>query len=630
MTTPWLLEDDLRRLAEGRHERAYRKLGAHVACHDGLSGVHFAVVAPNATAVSVVGDFNQWNPDADRMVRMAIGGVWHRFVGEVRPGTYYKFRIWSELGAPEVEKADPFAFSAELRPGTASRVWDLSTYAWHDQQWLANRAGRQDARAAITIYEVHVGSWSRTSNGRWLTYRELADRLTAYVRQMGFTHVELLPISEHPFDGSWGYQTTGYYAPTSRFGTPDDFRYLVDTLHQAGVGVILDWVPGHFPDDPHGLVKFDGTHLYEYEDPRQGRHPEWHTQVFNLARSEVHNFLISNALFWLDAYHIDGLRVDAVASMLYLDYARANGEWVPNQHGGKENLDAVGFLRTLNASIYRNFPDVMTIAEESTAWPGVSHPTDTGGLGFGFKWNMGWMHDTLQFLSRDPVDRRDHMNVLTFSVSYAFSENFVLPLSHDEVVHGKHALVDKMAGDQGQRFANLRLLYGLMYGHPGKKLLFMGGELGQTREWDHDGSVDWSLEDLPFNQGLQHWVRDLNHLYRSDPRLHKLDAKLDGFAWADHAGHEGVVSFFRRDGTGRRPLLFVCHFASVRRDRYRIGVPEDGWWPERLNSDATVYGGSGQGNQGGRFTQPVPGHGHPQSVDLMLPPLSVLVFGNAW
>ena len=631
MTDPVLTDYDLHLLREGRHDRAYEKLGAHPTRVDGVSGVRFAVVAPNAERVSVVGDFNGWDPQAHPLRGVEDSGVWQVFVPDAGPGSLYKYRLRSRHGNKDIEKADPFAFSAELRPQTASRVWDLSAYAWGDGQWLANRAARHTLVAPISIYEVHLGSWRRApSGGRWLTYRELAVELTEYLVTMGYTHVEMLPIAEHPLDASWGYQATGYYAPTSRFGTPDDFRYLVDSLHQAGIGIILDWVPGHFPDDPHGLATFDGTHLYEHADPRQGRHPEWHTQIFNLGRWEVRNFLISNARFWLDRYHVDGLRVDAVASMLYLDYARADGEWVANRHGGRENLEAVDFLRTLNETIYRDFPDVMTIAEESTAWPGVSRPTETGGLGFGFKWNMGWMHDTLLFVSRDPIHRSFHMDDLTFSLVYAFSENFVLPLSHDEVVHGKGAIVGKMPGDDWHRLANTRLLYGYLYGHPGKKLLFMGDEIGQRREWDHDGSVDWPLTSTPLHGGLQCWVRDLNRIYMSDSRLYALDAEPDGFAWVDHTDRDaGVVSFLRRDRSDRGPLLFVCNFAAVARRRYRVGVPVGGWWTERLNSDAACYGGSGQGNLGGLEANRGPRHGHPQSLELTVPPLGVLVLDPA-
>ncbi len=621
-------DDDLRRMTEGRHARVYELLGAHLVPTDRARGVRFGVVAPGADAVSVVGDFNGWETAADPMGRVGASGVWQRWVPGVEPGALYKYRIQSGgRDAVVVDKADPLAFAAEVRPRTASRVWDLSSYRWHDASWQEERGHRQTPSAPISIYEVHLGSWRRdVRDGSWLSYRQLASALAEYLVTMEFTHVELLPVAEHPLDGSWGYQVTGYYAPTSRFGTPDDFRYLVDTLHQAGLGVILDWVPGHFPDDPHGLARFDGSALYEYADPRQGRHPEWNTQIFDLGRPEVRNFLVSNACFWFDKYHIDGLRVDAVASMLYLDYARGDGEWVPNAQGGRENLEAVDFLRGLNDTVCRDFPHVLMFAEESTAWPGVSRRTDAGGLGFGYKWNMGWMNDTLAFMSEEPRRRGDRLGELTFSLTYAFAERFLLPLSHDEVVHGKRPIVDKMPGDDGQRFANARLLYGYMYGHPGKKLLFMGNELGPRREWDHDGVVDWSLAGMAGHDGLQRWVKDLNHLYRSDARLHATDSAPDGFAWVDHADRAAVVlSFLRTDRSGLAPLLFVCNFSDTAHHDYRIGVPEPGPWTERLNSDAVCYGGTGVGNLVGVSAESRPWQGQPRSCRLTLPPLSVLV-----
>jgi 1,4-alpha-glucan branching enzyme len=626
-----LTDHDLHRWRDGRHNRAYEQLGAHLASIDGVEGARFAVVAPNAKRVSVVGDFNGWDGQAHPMRATGDCGVWQAFVPGVERGSLYKYRIRPRHGHSDLDKSDPFAFAAEHPPRTASRVWDLSGYTWGDAGWLVDRGRRHTPGAPISIYEAHLGSWRRApGDGRWLSYRELAVELTDYLVEMGFTHLEMLPIVEHPMDASWGYQATGYFAPTSRFGTPDDFRFLVDTLHQAGIGVILDWVPGHFPDDPHGLAAFDGTPLYEHPDPRQGRHPEWHTHIFDLGRRDVRNFLLSNARFWLDHYHIDGLRVDAVASMLYLDYARAPGEWVPNADGGSENPDAVDFLRTLNETIHRDFPDVMTIAEESTAWPGVSRPTETGGLGFRFKWNMGWMHDTLSFVARDPGRRSFYLDELTFSLVYAYSENFVLPLSHDEVVHEKRAMVGKMPGDDWQQLANTRLLYGYLFGHPGKKLLFMGNEIGQRQEWNHDGSVDWPLTAAPLHEGLQRWVRDLNRLYRSDSRLHLLDAEPDGFAWVGHNDRDAdIICFLRRDRSHRGPLLVVCNFAAVPRHRYRLGVPVGGWWAERLNSDASCYGGGGQGNLGGLETDAVPRHGHPQSLALSVPPLATLVLEPA-
>jgi 1,4-alpha-glucan branching enzyme len=632
LAQPFLTDYDLHLLGEGRHYRAYDKLGAHLGQVDGVDGVHFAVVAPNAAAVSVIGDFNGWNTQSDALERHNLSGAWHRFVPGVSQGDLYKYRLQASDGTDLPDKADPFAFAAELRPRSASMVWDHAQHAWEDSVWMAGRATRQTHTAPISIYEVHLGSWRRvTEDGsRWLTYGELATQLAEYVTHMGFTHVELLPITEHPLDASWGYQTIGYFAPTSRFGTPDEFKAFVDTLHQAGIGVILDWVPAHFPDDEHGLARFDGTYLYEHADPKQGRHPEWHTQVFNYGRSEVQNLLISNARFWIEKYHIDGLRVDAVASMLYLDYGRPDGEWIPNIHGGRENLEAIDFLRSLNTCVYGDFPDVMLIAEESTAWPGVSAPAHTGGLGFGFKWNLGWMHDTLQFMGREPIHRSHHVGDLSFSLDYAFSENFVLPLSHDEVVHGKGSIVGRMSGDEWQRFANVRLLYGYMFGHPGKKLLFMGDEFGQIAEWDFEHSLDWHLASLPLHGGLQRWVRDLNHRYRSDARLHAQDASADGFAWVDRSDVAStVVSFLRRGGGDDDPLLFVCNFTPTERTGYRIGVPHDGTWTELLNSDAKHYGGHGLGNHGSVDTDAAPLHGCAQSLNLILPPLSVLVFAPA-
>jgi 1,4-alpha-glucan branching enzyme len=622
-----LSEFDLYLIGEGTHYRAYEKLGAHLMERDGRRGVHFAVWAPNAKLVSVIGEFNDWNPQANSM-RPSPAGVWEAFVPAIGQGTSYKYHIESRYSDYKVDKADPYGFAAEIRPQTASRVWNLEDYSWRDDSWMASRAKRNGVGSPISIYEMHLGSWRRVpeEGNRWLSYRELAPLLAAYVQDAGFTHIELLPIMEHPFDGSWGYQTTGYFAPTSRFGTPADFMYLVDYLHQHGIGVILDWVPAHFPKDEAGLGYFDGSHLYEHADPRQGEQPDWHTFVFNFGRNEVQNFLSANALFWLDKYHVDGLRVDAVAAMLYLDYGRGEGEWVPNRYGGKENIDAVHFLRALNEHVYAAFPDVTMIAEESTSWPQVSRPTYVGGLGFGLKWNMGWMHDTLNYMSLDPVFRNFHQNEITFSLVYAFAENFVLPFSHDEVVYGKGSMLRKMPGDDWQKFANLRLLYGYMFGHPGKKLLFMGNEFGQWSEWNHDASLEWQLLNEPFHAGLKRWVRDLNTLYRGQPLLHELDSNPAGFEWVDcKDSQRSIISFLRRGQNPSDQLLFVCNFTPVVRENYRVGVPLDCYWKEILNSDAPLYGGSGQGNFGGLAAAPLPIHGRPFSLNMTLPPLGIVV-----
>jgi len=615
-------------LAEGTLQRAYQKLGAHLTERGGQRGFQFAVWAPNAKLVSVIGDFNQWNPSAHKM-EPSSEGVWETFIPHLRQGDIYKYHLESNHEGYWVDKADPYGFAAEIRPHTASRVWDLESYSWEDAPWMAGRAKNNSLDAPVSIYEVHLGSWRRVpeEGNRWLTYREVAPLLADYVHSAGFTHVELLPVMEHPFDGSWGYETTGYFAPTSRFGTPTDFMFLVDYLHQHGIGVILDWVPAHFPKDEAGLGYFDGSHLYEHADPRQGEHPDWNTFVFNYGRNEVRSFLVSNALFWFDKYHVDGLRVDAVASMLYLDYGRREGEWIPNRYGGRENIEATQFLRAVNEHVYAAFPDVMMVAEESTAWSQVSRPTYVGGLGFGLKWNMGWMHDVLNYMSQDPVFRSYHHNQITFSLLYAFTENFVLPLSHDEVVYGKGSLLNKMPGDQWQKFANLRLLYGFMFGHPGKKLLFMGGEFGQWSEWNHDTSLDWHLLDAPFHSALQRWVRDLNTLYRGQPALYELDFDARGFAWVDCNDYQrSVINFLRRGRSPEEQLLFVCNFTPVVRQNYRVGVPRQGFWKELLNSDAPLYGGSGQGNFGGVQSVPLPIHGQPFSLNMTLPPLGVLVY----
>jgi len=621
-------EFDLYLLAEGTHYRAYEKLGAHLTGKDGKRGVQFAVWAPNAKRVSIIGDFNNWNPNA-AIMSSSTAGIWEGFVPDIGQGASYKYHIESRYRDYKVDKADPYGFASEIRPETASRVWNLDNYSWHDESWMKNRTNTNSLGSPLSFYEVHLGSWKRAldENNRWLTYRELAPLLADYVHDAGFTHIEFLPVMEHPFDGSWGYETLGYFAPTSRFGTPDDFMYLVDYLHQRGIGVVLDWVPAHFPKDEAGLGYFDGSHLYEHEDPRQGEHPDWNTFVFNYGRNEVQNFLISNALFWMDKYHVDGLRVDAVASMLYLDYGRREGQWIPNRFGGKENLDAVHFLRTLNEHIYGAYPDTMMIAEESTSWPQVSRPIYLGGLGFGLKWNMGWMHDVLNYTSQDPVFRTYHQNEITFSLVYAFAENFVLPFSHDEVVYGKGSMIRKMPGDDWQKFANLRLLYGFMFGHPGKKLLFMGDEFGQWAEWNHDASLEWNLLEHPSHAGLKRWVRDLNTLYRGEPLLHTMDFNSAGFEWVDCKDFQrSIISFLRRGQNPSDQLLFVCNFTPVVRQNYRVGVPLEGHWKEILNSDAPLYGGSGQGNFGGLSTVPLPIHGRPFSLNMTLPPLGIVIF----
>jgi 1,4-alpha-glucan branching enzyme len=624
-----LTDNDIYLFKEGTHARIYHKLGAHILSVGGVQGTHFAVWAPNAEQVSVMGDFNQW--DSTRHIlrpREDHSGIWEGFVPKVSQGGRYKYHIISRHHNYRIDKGDPFAFFWEAPPQTASRVWNLD-YTWGDGEWMATRNQANSLDAPMAIYEVHFGSWRRIveEDNRPLTYREMAEELTEYVKAMGFTHVEFLPLTEHPFYGSWGYQTTGYFAPTARYGSPQDFMYLIDYLHQNGIGVILDWVPSHFPSDAHGLVYFDGTYLFEHADPKKGFHREWSSYIFNYGRYEVRTFLMSSALFWLEYYHIDGIRVDAVASMLYLDYARQEGEWIPNEYGGNEDLAAIGFLRGLNEAVYREYPDVQMIAEESTSWPMVSRPVYLGGLGFGMKWNMGWMHDTLKYFANDPIFRKYHHDQLTFSIWYAFFENFVLPLSHDEVVHGKGSLIGKMPGDDWQRFANLKVLFGYMYGHPGKKLLFMGGELAQVGEWNHDHSLDWSVLQYASHQGIQYWVRDLNHLYRAERALYEQDFATSGFEWIDcNAWEESVVSFIRKDKSGKEIILVVCNFTPVLRTLYRIGVPAGGWWKEVLNSDAEVYGGTGHGNFGGIDAVPFPAHGRSNSLLLTLPPLSILFF----
>ena len=622
---PLLGELDLHLLREGRHERLQTVLGAHRRVVDGVDGVGFAVWAPSALSVSVVGDWNAWDGRRHPMRNLGDAGVWELFVPGVADGARYKFDVRGGDGVVRL-RADPVATAAEHPPATASVVAG-DHHEWRDHDWLERRAATSPWAEPLSIYEVHLGSWRRNplEDNRPLTYRELADELPAYVEDLGFTHVELLPVMEHPFGGSWGYQVTGYFAPTARHGTPDDFRALVDAFHARGIGVILDWVPAHFPSDEFALARFDGTALYEHEDPRLGRHPDWDTLIFNYGRTEVRNFLLASALTWLEGFHADGLRVDAVASMLYRDYSRQEGEWVPNVHGGRENLEAVSFLRELNAVAHRRAPGAIIAAEESTAWPGVSRPTEQGGLGFGFKWNMGWMHDTLGYLTRDPVHRRHHHDELTFSLVYAFSEHFVLPLSHDEVVHGKGSLLQKMPGDRWQQLATLRALYAYMWAHPGKQLLFMGGELAQAREWDHDGSVDWHLRDDPAHEGVQALVRDLNHAYRAEPALWRHDAEPEGFRWVAVDDRDAnTIVFSRHAGDPGRELVCACNFSPVPRSRYRIGLSRPGRWRERLNTDAARYGGSGIGNAGVVEAVAEPSHGLPCSAEVTLPPLGVV------
>ena len=618
-----LTEHDIYLFREGTHATLYRRLGCQFFSRDDADGAHFAVWAPNAREVSVIGEWNGWSPEADKLFpRWDSSGIWEADIAGVRAGQSYKFAITTRSGARH-DRADPYAVYAEVAPASASRAWRLD-YEWGDAQWMKDRHRHNAMDAPFSVYEVHLGSWRRPS-GALPTYREIALPLAQYVKRMGFTHVELMPITEHPFYGSWGYQTTGYFAPTSRYGTPQDCMHLIDTLHQHGIGVILDWVPSHFPDDPHGLARFDGTHLYEHADPRLGFHPEWKSAIFNYGRHEVRAFLMSSAHFWLEKYHVDGLRVDAVASMLYLDYGRKEGEWIPNAYGGKENLDAIEFLKNLNIAVGRDFPDTRTIAEESTSWPMVSRPVFAGGLGFAMKWNMGWMHDTLDYFSKDPVYRRYHHNNLTFSLWYAFSENFVLPLSHDEVVYGKRSLLSKMPGDRWQQFANLRLLLGYMWTHPGKKLLFMGGEFGQWREWAHEGQLDWDLAQWDEHAGLQRWVTDLNGAYRDKTPMHELDFAGEGFQWIDnHDSDNSILTYLRRDKAGK-PVVVACNFTPIVREDYHVGVPVGGAWREALNSDAPFYGGSGVGNMGRVQASDTACHGRPHMLRLRLPPLGIVI-----
>ncbi|MGA9964013.1 MAG: 1,4-alpha-glucan branching protein GlgB [Terriglobales bacterium] len=619
-----LTEQDLYLFNEGRNYRTYEKLGAHLTSQNGEHGTSFSLWAPNAKMVSVIGSFNGWDPRSHPLRARESSGIWEGFIPGVTKGSIYKFHIVSNHHGHVVDKADPFGISHEKPPRTASVVWDLE-YQWTDQEWMKNRQAKNSLQAPISIYEVHLGSWMREEHNRPLTYREIAPRLADYVRHMHFTHVQFLPVMEHPFYGSWGYQTTGYFAPTARYGTPQDFMYLVDHLHQAGIAVILDWVPSHFPSDEHGLAYFDGTHLFEHADTREGFHPDWKTLIFNYGRNEVRSFLLSSAMFWLDKYHADGLRVDAVASMLYRDYSRKEGEWLPNKYGGRENLEAIDFLRQLNQELYKEYPGIQTIAEESTSWPMVSKPIYLGGLGFGLKWDMGWMHDTLKYFALDPIHRKYHHNQLTFRMLYGFTENFVLPLSHDEVVHGKGSLIGKMAGDEWQKFANLRLLFGYMYAQPGKKLLFMGDEFGQVREWGHDTGLEWQVLQYPVHSGMLSWTEQLNRLYASEPALHELDTDPQGFEWIDcNDSVASTISLLRKGKSSKQHIVVVCNFTPVPRIGYRLGVPAGGFWRELLNSDAKEYGGGGMGNFGGVMAEKQEVHGRPYSLNLTLPPLAAV------
>lgn len=625
---PQITAEDLYLFGIGDHHQIYEKLGAHLWEVDGVKGVYFAVWAPNARNVSVVGDFNSWHGGKHQMRVLGGSGVWELFIPGIGAGETYKYEIKDRSGNIFL-KADPYGYQSEVRPKTASVVADINQYQWGDEEWLESRRNSDPLKKPISVYEVHLGSWKRKGEGgqEFLSYRELAHELVDYVREMGYTHIELLPIAEHPLDGSWGYQVTGYFAPTSRFGSPEDFQYFVDYCHRNGIGVIVDWVPAHFPKDAHGLALFDGSHLYEHADPRLGEHKDWGTLIFNYGRNEVRNFLISNALFWFDKYHIDGIRVDAVASMLYLDYSRKEGEWIPNEFGGRENLAAIEFIKRMNELVFAYFPGVLSIAEESTAWPGVSKPTYLGGLGFNIKWNMGWMNDFLTYFEKDPVHRKYHHNMITFALLYAFHENFMLVLSHDEVVHGKRSLLDKMPGDFWQKFANLRSLLGFMFGHPGKKLLFMGAEFGQWQEWQAGHSLDWHLLEYEPHQKLKQLVRDLNHLYTSEPALYQKDFDPAGFEWIDFLDSDNsIISFIRKGERPEQSLIFVCNFTPVYREDYRVGVPYKAFYREVLNTDSDIYFGSNKGNYGGVEADEIPWHGKPYSLNLKIPPLSTSVF----
>lgn len=620
-----LTEEDIYYFKEGTHDRLYEKLGSHLIEKDGVKGAQFAVWAPNALSVSVIGDFNYWDKKTHPLhVRWDESGIWEGFIPGVNEGACYKYFIVSNTGGYQVEKSDPFARYCEVPPKTGSIVWNTD-YSWQDDQWESLRDKWNQSDKPVSIYEMHFASWRRDESNAPPTYRQMAEVLPHYLSDMGFTHVEFMPMMEHPFYGSWGYQKTGFYSPTSRYGTPQDFMYLIESLHQAGIGVFLDWVPSHFPSDEHGLAFFDGTHLFEHEDPKKGVQPDWNSYIFNYGRNEVRSFLTSSANFWCDCYHIDGLRCDAVASMLYLDYSRKEGEWIPNEYGGNENLEAIHFLKSLNTTLYENHPHIQMIAEESTAWPMVSRPVYLGGLGFGWKWNMGWMNDTLEYFKRDPVHRKHHHNELIFSILYAFTENFVLSLSHDEVVHGKASLLTKMPGDEWQKFANLRLLYGYMFTHPGKKLLFMGSEIAPWKEWSHEAGLEWHILDYERHAGIQKWVRDLNHAYRQLPALHQLDFSEDGFSWIDCSDWENCVLSYIRRGTEEGDIaIIILNMTPVPRDNYKVGVPFSGEWKEVLNSDSHHYGGSDNGNFGLVKSYPVAMHGCEHALSLTLPPLAMI------
>lgn len=620
-----LTEFDVHLFREGRHLNIYEKLGSHCITHNGVDGTLFAVWAPSAREVFVIGSFNDWNRKSHRLFpRLDSSGIWEGFIPHVKVGDIYKYLILSEHGE-ELEKGDPYARSWEVPPKTASVVWE-SRYQWNDSGWMRERHAHNSLQAPISVYEMHYASWRRHENHHSLSYREMAVELVNYLKEMGYTHVEFMPLMEHPFDGSWGYQICGYFAPTSRFGTPEDFKFLIDSLHNAQIGVLLDWVPSHYPGDAHGLYRFDGSHLYEHADPRQGFHPDWNSYIFNFGRFEVRNFLLSNALYWFREFHIDGIRVDAVASMLYLDYSRNEGEWVPNIYGGRENLEAIDFLRALNASIYAEFPDVQTIAEESTSYPMISRPVDMGGLGFGMKWMMGWMNDTLEYFKRDPIHRSHHHNAITFSLTYAFSENFMLPLSHDEVAHGKGSLLNRMPGDEWQRFAQLRALYGYMFTHPGSKLLFMGGEFGQGHEWNHDSQLDWWVLDFPFHKGIQALIKALNQLLKSEPALYEENYSQSGFQWIDYGDHQNsVISYLRLNHKGDEQLLVACNFTPQTHQRYLLGAPE-GRWKRIFSSDEEIFGGTGHHPAAEVHTENIPAHGRKHSLVITVPGLSVTVY----